>query len=206
MRGKSNPEFSGRCPHCRILQAHCICAHIPTVATQTRIIIIRHGREVPKPSGTARIALLALPNAEIVEYGQFGEAANDTAVTQLGDLDSASLLFPGQDKSVWPTSPIKKLIVLDGTWRQARRMRRRMPALWPLPTLDLAQPAVHQVRLRTPTSPEGRSTLEAIAEALGILEGPDLATQLHALHNRFIEAVLRSRGLWDIRQAALGPP
>jgi len=188
------------------MQANCICAEIRPVVSQTRVIIIRHAHELAKPSGTARIALLALPNAQIVEFGQFGDQANQDAVPQLGDLDGASLLFPGQDKSVWPTTPIKTLIVLDGTWRQARRMRRRMPALWTLPTLDLHQPAAHQVRLRTPTSPEGRSTLEAIAEALGILEGPALAAPLHALHNRFIEQTLRARGLWTIRQNALGPP
>ena len=56
------------------------------------------------------------------------------------------------------------------------------------------------LRLRTTSFEDGRSTLEAIADALGLLEGPEVAAPLHALHARYVEQTFRARGVWDLKQ------
>ncbi len=52
-----------RCPRCLLQQRVCLCAEIPTVATQTRVVIVRHHTEQHRSSNTGRLAHLALPNS-----------------------------------------------------------------------------------------------------------------------------------------------
>jgi DTW domain-containing protein YfiP len=89
-----------------------------------------------------------------------------------------------------PAAPPRTLLVLDGSWPQARRMAQRIPALRGLPRLALPAPATRVERMRTPPRADGLATLEAIARALELLEGPEIARPLDAL---FAEVVRRAR-------------
>ena len=185
----------------------CLCAALPTVQTRTRIVIVRHVRELVKPSGTARIAGLALPHAEIIDYRDEQGAtpawvtslhprpeevlSPDAVAARLRSMDAPHLLFPtGRTSTTAPPT----LVVLDGTWRQARQMFRRIPGVSGLPTVSLDASAVTTVRLRNAFRAGERSTLEAIADAIASLEGEDVAAPLHALHDRFVRDSLRCRG------------
>ena len=64
------------------------------------------------------------------------------------------------------------LVVPDGTWSQAVRARRRIPGLADIPCAALPPGLVSTYRLRHDPRAGRVSTLEAIAHALGVLEGP----------------------------------
>ena len=157
------------------------------IATRTRVVIVRHHLERNRSSNSGRLANLALTNSEIVEHGGAGGPA------KLGALDGAWLLFPeGEPTHVCPEPPPKQLIVLDGTWSQARRMYRKIDALRGLPLLKLPDAPVPVARLRNSPG-EGRvSTIEAIARALRLLEGEESAAGLERL---FAVAVGRAQSM-----------
>ena len=92
------------------------------------------------------------------------------------------------------------LVVLDGTWRQTRRMLKKLPELGALPRLALPEKAAAPLRLRESTSPDHRSTLEAIAEALAQLEGEAVGAPLHRLHALMVERVFKARGVWELKR------
>jgi tRNA-uridine aminocarboxypropyltransferase len=160
----------------------CLCASLPRVRTRTRFVILRHVAERAKASNTARLAGLALENVEIREHGA-GEAA-------AAELDAGSWLLYPEGPPWEPARGVpSQLVVLDGTWAQARRMRQRLPALRGLPILSL--PPGHgrdRLRLRRPPRPGAMSTLEAIARAVALLEGEALARPLEELFDRAVRA------------------
>ncbi len=163
------------CPRC--LLQRCLCAQIPVVPTQTRVVIVRHHSERLRSSNSGRLAHLALPNSEIVEHGGFG------GVATLPPLDGAWLLFPeGEPVTEWPEDRPrpKQLIALDATWSQARRMFRKIEGLRGVPLLRLPEGAL-PARLRNAPTPDRVSTLEAIARALRLVEGDAVADPLEAL-------------------------
>src|SRR4051812_49484249 len=59
------PQARPMCARCRRPLRVCYCAALPTLATQTRIVILQHPREKDMPIGTARMAQLCLPEAEL---------------------------------------------------------------------------------------------------------------------------------------------
>ncbi len=189
MRSRTLPDLPGRCKRCYLVQAWCLCADVPCLSTPLGVTILRHYLEAPKSTNTARIAALALPRCEVVDF-QEPNAALDTQLTALQD---AWVLFPTGDAPPLGAAP-RNLVVLDGTWRQARKMMRKIPALARLPVLSLPPPETVRQRLRQSPHPENRSTLEAIADALTLLHRPDDGEALVHLHARLVERTLRARG------------
>ena len=192
MRSRTPEDLAGRCSRCFLPTSLCLCAEVPSVSTRTELLIIRHHKETLKSTNTARMAALALPRCRILSYGSPGQPPFDASILE---EPGTWLLFPDAQQTPAPDAPPPaRLIVLDGSWGQARRMVQRVPALRRLPGLKLPPPAPDTRRLRRPPHPDGMSTLEAVAGALAHLEGEHVARPLYALHEVMIDRVMMSRG------------
>ncbi len=165
-----------------------MCGVLPRIETRTEVVLIRHVTELLLTSNSGRFAALSLPNSRVLEYGG-GAVFDASSVTGTG----TALLYcsgPPRPLGFVPT----RLIVLDGSFRQTRRMYKRVAALRDLPELTLPAPRVTPTRLRKPTQPDGMSTIEAIAAALSLLEGAELAAPLWALHAELVRRADYMRG------------
>jgi DTW domain-containing protein len=188
MRSVTPRDLLGHCSRCLLQDEICVCAVLPCVETGTEIVLIQHITERMLTSNSGRFAALSLPNSRLVAYGG-GEPFDASVLSEPG---TALLYCSG------PARPLafvpRRLIVLDGSYRQARRMYKREAALRELPELTLPAPAVRPTRLRQPPHPDGMSTIEAIAAALSLLEGPERAAPLWALHAELVRRADRMRG------------
>ena len=157
---------------------------MPAIATQTRVVIVRHHLEVHRASNTGRLAHQALTNSELIDHG------GATGSARLPALDGAWLLFPeGPVTEAIVGEAPRALVVLDATWSQARRMFRKLEGLRGLPLLRLPDAPMPSARLRESPAPGRVSTIEAIARALRMLEGDAVAAPLEQL---FALAVARA--------------
>lgn len=180
MRSSTSPDLVGRCPRCWIPTGACICSLIPRLETRTELIIVRHIKESWRSSNSARLAELAMPRCRIVDYGAQDAPIDAAALHAPGTW----LLYPGSGPSA--VGRPERLIVLDGSWSQSRRMFRRIPGLSGLPRLSLAPPELPIDRLRKPPLAEGMATLEAVAAAMERLEGEEVGGALAALYDQFV--------------------
>ena len=190
MRSRTPADLAGRCPGCYLPTALCLCAEVPRLETRTRFLVIRHNKEANKSTNTARLAGLALTQCRILTYGAPGQPFDLSVLTEPGTW----LLFPDAQPPPPGTPPPERLVVLDGNWTQARRMYQRLPELRRLPGLALPPPPPDARRLRRSPHPYGMSTVEAIAGAISVLEGEQVARPLYALHELMIDRVLAARG------------
>lgn len=190
MRSRTAPGSTHRCPRCWIVQPHCLCAHLPCVETRTDVLLVRHVLERWKTTNTARLALLALGHARLVDYGLPEEPFDDAPLRAPGTW----LVFPGGEPGLPELGPPRRIVIVDGTWPQARRMVQRIPALQTMPRLVPPATKPSGYNLRRAHFEGGLSTLEAIARALALLEGEAVAAPLLALQALAFERVLRARG------------
>jgi DTW domain-containing protein len=194
MRSFTPEGAPGRCQRCLLLVDFCVCALVGDAhPSAPAIVIVRHHWEAFKSTGTARLAALALSNLRILD---FIPENPQPLRAELERLDDAWLLYPGGVTPERLTAPPKTLLLLDGTWRQTRKMLRRLPEVARLPRLSLPAAAAGKGRDRLRESPQAgaRSTLEAIADALGALESSTAGQRLLELHQSFVERTRRSRG------------
>lgn len=171
-----------------------MCAYIGEARPhRPSILIVRHQWEARKSTGTARIAQLALADLRVVDMAaEHPEPVRE----ELQTLEDAWLLYPGRESAERLAKPPRTLVVLDGTWRQTRKMLRRLPELSRLPrfALETAAPAGPHSRLREGPDASARSTLESIADALGQLDSAGLGRHLLDLHRHFVEQTRLARG------------
>jgi DTW domain-containing protein YfiP len=169
----------------------CICALIPRVETRTRLLLILHQLEDRKPTNTGRLAARCLPNSAVSTRGGVPPAT-------LWEGTEPVLLFPhveARPLESWRDSarPIT-LVVPDGTWRQANKARRRVAGLDALPCAALPQAVRSSYRLRHDRRLDRVSTIEAIALALRILEGPAAAEPLELIFRIMVDRTLWTNG------------
>ena len=124
---------------------------------------------------------------------------------------AAAVLFPATDAvplTEWGArvEPPLTLVALDGSWGQASRMRRRLPMLASLPSVTLPPGPPSAYRLRNIDRTSRVSTLEAIARALGLLEGPEVQAALERVFTMMVERTLWMRGELDREQVTGGIP
>jgi DTW domain-containing protein YfiP len=181
--------LDARCKQCLMQHAYCICDGIPAVKTQIEFIVVRHWKERNKPSNTARLAELAMPSLTVVDYGAAGTTWDPRTLL----VPQPALLFPDTGGPTSYATP-KTVIVVDGTWPQARKLVNKIPGLNGLPRLRIHPPATAPVRMRTPPIADGMSTIEAIAAALDTLEGAGTGDPLRELFHRAVEATISARG------------
>lgn len=174
---------------CLMRREVCLCPSVPRIETRVRFVIVRHIVERLRTSNTGRLAALALPNSEILEYGDL-EPLDESKLAG----EDTWLLYPAPSSQPPVGTLPKRLIVLDATWRQSRKMFSRLAPLRGLPCLAVKPSDRAIVRLRRPSGEDGMSTIEAIAAAVARLEGEDKARQLLDLHDAHVKAVVTLRG------------
>ncbi len=167
----------------------CVCDELPRVENRTHIAILRHAHEDNKASNTGRLAHLALARSSLLGYGRQHERLDESALVTPGTW----LLFPEGPPAAEPPVGCDRVLVLDGTWTQARRMRQRIRALRGVPILSLPPPASPPLRLRESPRPQAMSTIESIAATLALLEGEELAAPLLELYARVVQRLIIAR-------------
>jgi DTW domain-containing protein YfiP len=182
-----------RCDGCRLPLALCLCAELPRLAIRTRLVVVMHRREAITSTNTGRLAAAMLEGARVRVRG-----ARDAtgAVTEPLPPGRRLALFPREGARVLgpeDASEATVLLVPDGTWAQARRLLLRDPELRAAEPVALPPVAPTRYALRRNRREGTVSTLEAIAGALGVLEGPEVEAALLAALDRFVERALRAR-------------
>jgi DTW domain-containing protein YfiP len=156
-------------------------------------VIVMHHAERRKASNTGRLAALALTECEVRLRGRPLEAPR-AALPNGRRL----LLYPSPTARVLTRAehgggPVV-LLVPDGNWTQAQRAARRDPDFEGAEHVALPEGPPTRYALRRGTRLGSVCTLEAIARALGVLEGPAIQGALESVMDRFVERTLRLSG------------
>ena len=175
----------------------CICGLLPRLATRTRVVLVLHQLELNKPTNTGLVAARCLENSAVAYRGRAptgGPGQGRDAIVPAGM--QGLVLFPHPEATPlesWRGRDLA-LVVPDGTWSQAASTRRRLPELASLPCVSLPPPTHDIDRLRTPPRPGRLATLEAVAIALGILEGAAVEAALMRVYRTMTDRTLWSNG------------
>ncbi len=154
---------ASRCPGCRLIASHCVCALRPQAHTRAGVCLIMGDIEALKPSNTGW--LVADIVADTHAFGWSRTAVDPALLALLADPQwQPYVVFPGEfvppervvteipftteaDTNGHGRKPL--FVLLDGTWSEARKMFRKSPYLDALPVLSLEpEQVVSNYRLR----------------------------------------------------------
>ncbi|WP_024511944.1 tRNA-uridine aminocarboxypropyltransferase [Bradyrhizobium sp. ARR65] len=202
-------EHVAECQRCQKPLPLCICDSITPIKNRISVLILQHPQEQDRALGTARLTALHFTDA-VVKIGlswpslakALGRPVADPsrwAVLYLGSANAAAL-DPGKeivalnrkgelaDNQRTILERIEGVVLLDGTWSQAKALWWRNPWMLKCQRVILGpkRPSAYGELRREPRR-EGLSTLEAAALLIAALEKkPDIETTLNAAFGRML--------------------
>ena len=210
------PAQPAECPRCRKPPQLCVCDSVTPFANRVSLLILQHPQEQDRTLGSARLAALHFKNA-LFKIGlswpslskvlgrdadpkrwallYLGSSKAETAAPgrDVVVLDRKGEALPDQDAAL---RGIEGVILLDGTWSQAKAMWWRNA--WILKcrrvVLGPRRPSRYG-RLRKEPRRDGLSTIEAAAMLMSRLERkPEIETALNASFERMLARYREARG------------
>ncbi len=182
------------CPACGKPPGVCICDRVEAMTTKLRVVILQHPQEDDALLGTAKLVEVTLPKAEI-RVGLSWASLDHALGTRDAERDRWAVLAAAKLPAPMPESAraepvvvidrkgrlrdlkrhgLEGIIVLDGTWSQAKTLWWRNAWLLKLPLIVLKpREASIYGRLRKEPRKEWVSTLEAIGDVLPALGEPE---------------------------------
>ena len=207
--GSAAAEMTPDCPRCLKPLPLCICDSVTAIDNRISLLILQHPQEQDRALGTARLTALHFKNAA-VKIGlswpslsrALGRPVADPsrwAVLYLGsakaaDLDTKSDVVAInrkgdiEDNQRAILKDIEGIVLLDGTWSQAKALWWRNAWMLKCQRVILGPSRSSRYgELRREPRRDGLSTLEAAAMLLSSLEKrPDIAATLHASFERML--------------------
>jgi len=189
-----------RCPACRVIFSHCLCALRPQVPTRSGMCLVMCDIEPLKPSNTGW--LIAHVVADTAAFGWARTEVDPALLTLLADPQwQPYLVFPGEfvtpERVVTdvPVSTGKRplFVLLDATWPEARKMFRKSPYLDHLPVLSLQPEQLSRYRLRRSTRDDHLCTSEVAALCLALAGEQHAADTLEAYLDVFTSHYLNAK-------------
>jgi DTW domain-containing protein YfiP len=197
------------CARCGKPAALCVCESIVAIDNRVTLLILQHPQEQDRMLGTARLTALHFRDAVFrvgLSWPSLAKALGRPAdparwvVLHLGSA-AAEKLAPGREIVVLDRkgqvmadqdaalADIDGVVLLDGTWAQAKTLWWRNP--WVLKArravLGPRRPSRYGALRREPRR-DGLSTIEAAALLLARIENrPEIETALHASFARMLE-------------------
>lgn len=202
------PGDVAECPRCGKALPLCICDSVTPIANRIEVLILQHPQEQDRALGTARLTAQHFEKATLkigLSWPSLSKVLGRSvdpqrwAVLYLGSVKPAAL---AADRDVVAIdrkgeveegqrailADIEGVVLLDGTWSQAKALWWRNP--WMLKcrriVLGPAQASLYG-KLRREPRREGLSTIEAAGLVLSRLERrPEIERALHATFTRML--------------------
>jgi DTW domain-containing protein len=203
-----------RCPGCRVMHSHCMCALRPVVPTRAGMCLLMADIEPLKPSNTGWLI------ADIVtDSFAFSWARTEVDPRLLALLADPQwqpyVVFPGEyvtpervvttllSEVTTDGHPAKRplFVLLDATWAEAGKMFRKSPYLNQFPVLSLHPDQLSNYRLRRSSRSDHFCTSEVGALCLALANEPHaaevLAAYLDVFTHHYLQAKNQQPVAWD---------
>jgi DTW domain-containing protein len=198
------------CPKCNKDLSLCVCSSIKPQVNKTRVLILQHPQEPDKDLGTARLANLILTNSKLktcLSISNLSKIEGNNVIPGnwivlfLGSkyklnrikkgIGQSEIVFfnkKGEEIRV-DKEKIEGIVILDGTWAQAKTLWWRNPWLVKLKrAVIFPENKSLYGNIRKEPRKECLSTIESIAYTLEILgENQDVVQELFSAFKRLIE-------------------
>jgi DTW domain-containing protein len=204
----SAADPNAECPRCRKPPALCVCEGITPIDNQVALLILQHPQEQDRELGTAQLTALHFKNAQLkigLSWPSLTKILDRPAdprrwaILYLGSVRAAAVL-PDRDIVVVNRKgnaidhqdaalrEIEGIVLLDGTWSQAKALWWRNGWMLKCQRVVLGPKRRSRYgRLRREPRSDGLSTLEAAAMLLARLEDkPEIEATLIASFERLL--------------------
>jgi len=183
------------CNMCGLPIINCICAKAPKIKTHATIWILSTEKEFYRASNTARLLKIVNPNSTEIFLWERNKIPEKLVSNLNNEMYDIFLLFPiencetrSRKVEYKSTGKIPVFIILDGTWKEARKIIRKSAYLENLPIISLEPNFKSKYDLRRGGQDGNLCTIEAAIEVLKINGEIDNSQVITEFYNLFLKS------------------
>ena len=183
------------CNKCGLPIITCICNKSPKIKTNAKIWILSTEKEFYRPSNTARLLNIANPRSTEIFLWERTKIPEKLVSNLNNEIYDVFLLFPIENCETEirrveykNTGKIPAFIIIDGTWKEARKIFRRSAYLEKLPIISLKPNFKSKYDLRRGATDGNLCTIEVAIEVLKINEEIENAEVVNEFYNLFLKS------------------
>jgi len=183
------------CNKCGLPKITCICDKALKIETNAKIWILSTEKEFYRPSNTARLLKLINPNSTEIFLWERTKKPDQLIENVNDEKYETYVLFPVEDEEAQckkveyeNTGKIPAFILIDGTWKEARRILRKSDYLNKLPRISLEPSFKSQYDLRRGAAEGNLCTIEAAVEVLKINNEIDNSQVIDEFYKLFLKS------------------
>jgi DTW domain-containing protein len=183
------------CNMCGLPVINCICDKVERVKTKSKIWILSSEREFYRPSNTARLLKLINPGSTDIYLWERTNEPKEI-INNINDENYETfLLFPDENENILiekddikHTGKPQAFIIIDGTWKEAKKILNKSDYLKKLPRISLQADYRTKFDLRKGSSDGSLCTIEAAIESLNLVCEKENARIIEEGFNLFLKS------------------
>ena len=183
------------CNACGLPIINCICNKSAKVNTKAKLWILSSEREFYRPSNTARLLKLINPDSTEIFLWERTKSPEQLLKNISMEKYTAFVLFPTENEELENrkvefklTDKIPAFIILDGTWKEARKIFRKSGFLKMLPIVSLESNNASRYDLRRGATEGNLCTIEAAIEILRMNGEIETSQIIDDYYNLFLKS------------------
>ncbi len=191
------------CAGCQRPQSVCLCEHFVSLRAPCRVLILQHSNEQKQALATVPLLQACLSPLTVLVGEDFSSC--EEVARLLKNKNTCRVVYPSPGAQEWnvTTGQIKKpqtkesidtLIILDGTWRKAKKIWLTNHWLHDLPCISLVGAGQSQYKIRSSNIEGGVSTIEAVVLALNYMTVNGAFDPLLSPFNAMIDLQIKKMG------------
>lgn len=181
-----------RCDVCKVPKITCICGMAPEIKNKAVFCILMNEKEPSKPTNTGKLISDSMSNTKVFIWSRV-DIDNEIIKLITDEKYKPYVIFPDDrpelkgkaiefDKD---SNKIPLFILLDGTWKQARKIYKKSEYLQNLPLLSLNPDKISEYTLRRASEDNHLCTVEVAVELLKIAGEEEASKSLYDYFKTF---------------------
>ena len=183
------------CNKCGLPCINCICNKSAKVNSKAKLWILSSEREFYRPSNTARLLKLINPDSTEIFLWERTKDPKQLIENIRMEKQRTFILFPAENEELekrkvqfQSTEKIPAFIIIDGTWKEARKIFRKSDFLKGLPIVSIEPHYASNYDLRRGAAEGNLCTIETAIEILKTNREMETAQAIDDYYKLFLKS------------------
>lgn len=181
-----------QCSTCGLSEDHCICSYDIDLSVDVAFWLLTHENEFSRTTNTGRLIENAIKTTKTFKWMRTEAPKALIQLIESNDYDIYLIFSDERERekvrsvSYEPSSKKLAFLILDGTWKEVRKILRKSPYLDSLPILSLNQIPASSYDLRRNKDDNHICTAEVAVELLKLIGNQEASQALNIYYETFL--------------------
>ncbi len=192
-------KVSQQCKKCGLVENYCLCSENINLESKVEFWLLTHENELKRTNNTGRLIEYSINTTKVFSWHRTSKMEELKSLLDSNNYDVYIIMAADREEEKLRVKTYSKsnkktvFLILDGTWKEVRKILRKSPYLDMLPIISLDVNERSLYNLRRNSDDNHLCTVEVAIILLGLVKEADNKLKLEKYFNVFLEKYNKGR-------------